>query len=251
MNVRRTIEDDLRDGYLHKSAMFAYLECPRRFKYEYVWKTRVPAGLAAEIGKDFHEWTRTFFDRVDVRLMERMTYLQTYRYFRKFLPENPALLRMCEWFVEFEARRWSELRDRELWMPVFRERYFRSDTLKLAGFVDRVDRTIDGKYIVIDYKTTKGFDKSKLRKELAFYVLLIQTANEVPEWFDRSKIHYIGIINPAKGIVWYEELKKVTVTYLLKSLRKVREGIENGRYDPKPNGCAYCPFYDICMEEGL
>ena len=248
MTADRWIQD-LSEGYLHKSHMFAYLTCPRYFKYRYV--LGLPEGeeasLVARLGRDFHEWAKAFFEAVDCRRLSELKAYEVYGYLKQFLPQNPTLRVHAQFFVEHETKRWIELMDCNLWKPVATEIYLRSDTWRIAGTIDRIERLPSGEYAIVEYKTTRSSNWTKMRKELAFYVFLVRDSGFLPP----DKVTTIGWINTHVREVHYEPLKPATIRGLVRSLQKVREGIQKGIYDPKPNGCMFCPYYDLCMEEGL
>jgi ATP-dependent helicase/DNAse subunit B len=129
------------------------------------------------------------------------------------------------------------------------------DSLRLRGFIDRVDRAPDGRLRVIDYKTggpspftNKAITEGK-KLQLPLYALAARDA--------------LGLGDPAEGFYWhvrqakpsgfslggypggYEEALRVAVEKAWEAVR----GARAGRFVPHPpgDGCpSYCPAVAFC-----
>jgi len=136
------------------------------------------------------------------------------------------------------------------------------DTLRLRGFIDRVDRRADGAVRIIDYKSSSKYPYSKKafaegkKLQLPLYALAAQER--------------LGLGSVADGFYWHfrqgEEspfqLGKVeggpqaAMDTAVAAAREAVQGIRGGIFAPRPpaGGCpAYCPAAAFCWhyEEGF
>jgi len=239
------------EDYIHKSGMLVYLACPRRYYYEFIEKRQYERSISAQLGARFHDFAEKFFDFVERSKLERLvTFKETREYFNSLVEEDKSISGMQYNFVSFEAKRWVQLRNWWLWFPVARELRVINDEMKMIGKIDRIDRTNDEMLVIVEYKTGKRRQLSKIRKELAFYWLLLQGARGLPPEINPKRVKYIAMYNPSLNSVWYEELKKRTVTALKKSIKKFREGLNREDFETNPGEqCMWCPFWELCEEE--
>ncbi|MCP4427281.1 MAG: hypothetical protein GY803_22560 [Chloroflexi bacterium] len=127
-------------------------------------------------------------------------------------------------------------------------------TLRLRGYIDRVDVDEDGRLRIVDYKSShtpiaaKALAEGK-RIQLALYALAARDA--------------LGLGEPAAGMYWHIGSAKSSYLQLEKQDEGVEAGLETakeyalayaaairqGRFAPKPpdKGCpAWCPAADFC-----
>ena len=144
-----------------------------------------------------------------------------YEFFRGLLPltNNPPLNQIIENFLEFNVNYLIEYCLKysdplKFFMPLYQEVDIVSDTLMRKGRLDRISYIpgTDDLYIM-DYKTSQGWDTSRMRKELAFYYLLSQ---DDPRFKD--KITYWAIYNPKRHELLFEPIKKISITWLNKTM---------------------------------
>ncbi len=133
-----------------------------------------------------------------------------------------------------------------------------SDKLQLRGFIDRVDRSSDGRqFRIIDYKlggptayTSPAFAEGK-KLQLPLYALAVQEA--------------LGLAPVADGFYWHYQRAESSSFHLAKAAGGVAGAIEtavthaweavhqirDGHFTPRPpdGGCpAYCPAANFCWQ---
>jgi ATP-dependent helicase/DNAse subunit B len=109
----------------------------------------------------------------------------------------------------------------------------------LNGYIDRVDRTPEGKLIVVDYKT--GKEKTREEVDVDFQLTMYSFAirKTFGEIEDSLSLHYIK-----SGNIIQSRRSKIHFDELLERVKYVKKGIEEKRFDPtEGDQCRYC-LYD-------
>ncbi len=117
----------------------------------------------------------------------------------------------------------------------------------IKGQIDRLDRGIDGKLILTDYKT--GKPKEKLTFEDKEQLLIYQIASEsVLELRNEGEVgelryYYLDDNSVQSFLGKPEDLDKVKT-----KISETIESIRTNNFEPKPSKevCAYCDFKEIC-----
>lgn len=240
--------------YISKSGLGSFLWCPLKFKYQVIDRIPMNSNVVMMIGTMFHDFADDFFKRMDYdKLAMIEEYVPAYRLMMGYIPnDTPILVRpFCETFVEFEARRWEHAFDMfqeeaiEFYQPIDTENKLRSGVEKLSGIIDRVDRLLTGGLVVIEYKTGQSFREDDLRRELAFYTILLTVTN----YYDEDEITHWAVYNPRLKKILFEEIKPGVISITWRRIRQLRRAIENEDFPARPGfGCFYCGYADICPE---
>ena len=116
--------------------------------------------------------------------------------------------------------------------------------ITLVGKPDAVFLEEDGTLNIMELKTGKWADykKSKIRKELVFYSILLEGQTEQP-------IKSISWLYPKANHFDTEEIKKRTVTAVYKQLDKIIESHKNDDFESSYNykKCENCSFLQECI----
>jgi putative RecB family exonuclease len=122
------------------------------------------------------------------------------------------------------------------------EFYFKVEVGKgkviLNGYIDRIDRTPDGKLVAIDYKTGKEKDQKEIDDDfqLTLYSFVMRKIFEEVE--EGVAIHYIKSGNIIKST-----RSKKNFDELLERVKYVKKGIEERSFEPKQGEqCRYCLY---------
>lgn len=120
-----------------------------------------------------------------------------------------------------------------------------NDTIKLRGFLDRIDITKDGKFHIVDYKTTKNV------KYLEPFQLLIYgmwLKREYPHIED-FKASYVLLRHKSKVQTYNFNLHDIEQAekQVLDFASKIRISEKDNNWMPIPSPlCNWCDFKDIC-----
>jgi len=131
----------------------------------------------------------------------------------------------------------------------------RDYVIHLQGIIDRVFLD-DGNYIPIELKTGpwKDYKLTSMRKEMAFYKLLIENADQKSidaAGIDRDiPISHWGWYYPQSNYIHIEKQKKASMNAVMRGITKMIKAYEMEEFPAKYyyKTCAYCSFLDICED---
>lgn len=251
---------------MSKSRLNCYLNCPRRYYYDYIDKSikkdPVEPGSPLEIGLEVHEIFEWFHKNPKAKEI-KPPYNESI--FNILMEHDNAHkhIDMMQNFVNFNLELIKECGVPK-YVPKFVELDLTDANLGLRGIIDVVIETKDG-ITLLDYKTGKRARPiSEYMLELTLYKILYENVCG-------EKVDYVGIYFPAvdkyrmarvldldrepigKGpfITFDDEI------FAIATLENIREKIEEGHTDiknfkPQPNFlCNYCDYADVCKQEGV
>ena len=232
---------------LSASSIETYEECPLRFKLEKEWNLPrdVPASL--HYGSAMHDVLRTFYDAA---LFERQIGdEELLELFRAGLASKGIADRyQYELYLRQGREQLSEFfaAAREAARPEVQETEHKFELLvgatKLAGRIDRIDRTGSDTVAIVDYKTGKPKSQEDADKSLQLSLYAIAARETLGKTADRLILHNLenniaicstrsdGELEEAKGRV-----------------QKAADAIAEGKFAAKPGyHCAFCPYRNLC-----
>ena len=129
----------------------------------------------------------------------------------------------------------------------------RNYRVHLQGIIDRMFLE-DGGYIPMELKTGpwKDWKTTMMRKEMAFYQLLIENCPEetlIENGLDPEiNITHWGWYYPASNLTYVEEIKKTSMKAVLKGMAQLLSAYEDELFTAKfyAKTSVHCSFYDIC-----
>jgi len=229
--------------YVRKSMMETYIRCPYMCRLQFVegQEERSSSQFAA-LGTRFHEFANAFFAMASETHPDR---------WESLIPKsmNTEERKWARNFVRFERRRWQSLARvgrLDEWFPVARELHLTSEKLRIEGTIDRVDWYDRRQQLVVlvEYKCTLSMDYTSLRRQLHFYKLLYENADQPTI----GRVVGIACINPRLDEVWFEYVNRRSEQNVLKWLNRIFQSIERDGW-PKtknPYVCMFCDYADIC-----
>lgn len=230
------------------SSLETYKTCPKRYEFQYIWSIKVPSSDVSNFGTSVHETLRSWFEAKQ----------------NGESPDLDAIYERCWIPGGYENKKYE--RDRYLEGLEKLRAYLGGDcavcdphTLEhsvkirlanghtLTGKIDRVDKLPDGRFKVVDYKTSANPKKPReaLRDlPLASYILALQQqGKEVVE----AELHYVmtgdTVLVPAKDM----DLKAISEE-AESLINQIRQSVETGTFPHKPDKfkCGYCDYRHIC-----
>ncbi len=232
---------------LSATAIEIYEECPLRFKLEREWHLprEVPASL--HYGAAMHGVLRTFYDAQryqreigDDDLLEQFRAALasagiTDRYqYELYLRQGMEQLRQF-----FEAARSAPPPE-----VIETERGFELQVgpAKLAGRVDRIDRTGPDTVAIVDYKTGKPKSQEDADESLQLSLYALAARETWGKRADRLVFHNLENNTPVCATRTDAELEAAKLR-----VQQVAEGIARGEFAAKPGyHCAFCPYRNLC-----
>jgi len=232
---------------LSASAIEIYEECPLRFKLEREWNLPRDVSASLHYGAAMHRVLRTFYDAQryqreisDDDLIEqfrselaRAGIADRYQY-ELYLRQGMEQLRQF-----FEAARSAPPPE-----VIETERGFELQvgSAKLAGRVDRIDRTGPDTVAIVDYKTGKPKSQEDADKSLQLSLYALAARETWGKHADRLIFHNLENNTPVCTKRTNGELEAAKLR-----VEEAADRIAEGNFAAKPGyHCAYCPYRNLC-----
>ncbi len=232
---------------LSASAIEIYEECPLRFKLEREWNLPRDVSASLHYGAAMHGVLRTFYDAQryqreigDDDLLEQFRsalasagIADRYQY-ELYLRQGTEQLRQF-----FDGARNAPLPE-----VLETERRFELQvgSAKLAGRVDRIDRTGADSVAIVDYKTGKPKSQEDADESLQLSLYALAAREAFGKRADRLIFHNLENNTAVCTTRNDGELEAAKLR-----VRKVAEGIAQGEFPPNPQyHCAFCPYRNLC-----
>jgi putative RecB family exonuclease len=119
------------------------------------------------------------------------------------------------------------------------------DGIPIHGYIDRIDRTVDGGLEIVDYKTSRELTGEDARgsEQLSIYQVLVESNYTEP--VERLTLYHLRSLTPHR----VPPRAKEALAVLHDRLGTVVDGIRAEAYDPTPGRqCARCDFQARCPE---
>jgi RecB family exonuclease len=113
---------------------------------------------------------------------------------------------------------------------------------KLAGRVDRIDRTGPDTVAIVDYKTGKPRSQEDADKSLQLSLYALAARETFGKRADRLIFHNLENNTPVYTTRNEAELEAAKLR-----VQEAAQGIARGEFPPNPKyHCAYCPYRNLC-----
>ena len=266
--------DDLSQPILKitKSSFGSFQWCPK--KYEFSYPLRLPQDTTEPMikGTVVHNSREAFFDEFDMDIAKDLSHAELINYNMGLHPIDDYT-DMYKSIANFEAQRFVTARTEDKlheYLPVVNEVMLdaeitiradtnpncildRDYTVHLQGIIDRMFIQ-DGKYIPIELKTGpwKDYKLTSMRKEMAFYKLLVENASDLSlagAGIERDiPITNWGWYYPLSNYIHVEPVKKQSMTAVYRGMTQIIKAYEDKHFPEKYfyKTCAHCSFFPIC-----
>jgi DNA helicase-2/ATP-dependent DNA helicase PcrA len=261
---KETFKEDFvyKTNSISYSQVNRYQECPKKYKYSYVYKIPTPQNRALSFGSTIHNTLKSFYD-IHKRSIESLAGIQekpTLKDLLKIYKESWISAGYESKEEEKERKKSGEKALKEFYknlykegdIPVGLEEGFSINIggVSFVGKIDRIDLVNGGEkksVEIIDYKTGKVKDKATIKKDLQLPLYAI--AAEKVLGVRVVKASYIFIEHGEKVEVDISPAKR---TFAEEGLVKAVEKIKENDFKPTPGFlCRYCDYNDICEDAQL
>lgn len=254
------------------SSIGTYLQCPQKYKFQEIDRIRAPKGREAIFGTLIHQTLKFMFksDPLFPTLDEVVAYFREHWPSREIFEQeskNDPLkrswseteekayfkegVRMLKKFYEKNAPWNYSIVDLESRFEVTLTDEKTGETHILAGIIDRIDKLPDGKYEIIDYKTSKRMpsqDTLDRDLQLSLYSLGLQkrwphlSAEDI-----KLSLYFLKHGEKLSTKATAETTEK-TKEHVLKTIGDIQERLRSGKdFEPMPGPlCDWCAFKPIC-----
>jgi DNA helicase II / ATP-dependent DNA helicase PcrA len=232
---------------LSASSIETYEECPLRFKLEKEWNLPHEVSASLHYGAAMHGVLRTFYDAeryqreiADDELLEQFRselasrgIADRYQY-ELYLRQGIEQLR--QFFESARSAAPPEVVETE------RKFELQVGSAKLAGRVDRVDRTGPDTVAIVDYKTGKPKSQEDADESLQLSLYALAARETWGMRADRLIFH-----NLENNIPVFTTRNDAELEAAKMRVQKVADGIAEGKFAADPGyHCAFCPYRNLC-----
>ena len=232
---------------LSHSSIVLYRTCPQRWKFRYIDKVPEKPRSFFSFGKSVHTSLEFLFGR----LGQLPTLEETLAHYKeRWLREGYDTDAQEKWFYQEGERilRGFYAKHKTDFQKVAQvELKFTVDIegVPVTGYVDRIDHGSQGGVALVDYKTGKAFDKSRVRKDPQLTLYQIACREILGKEVESVTLYHLNSLTaltvPAHPKTLEDDLRVVIVD--------TARGINDGKFEPKPdpNGhCQWCDYNQIC-----
>ena len=239
---------------ISKSSLGAFNWCPKKYNFSYIQRLPQDQTEAMRKGTILHLHRENFFNDFDIKKAENMTADELHDYCAGLTPID-EYFDLSMTVAAFEAQRFMDARAEDKideYLPVCNEGLFDAE-INIQGIIDRIFKE-NGGYVPFEYKTGAWKDNknSTMRKEMAFYQLLIENAEDevlIKNGLEPNvPVSHWGWYYPASNYVYAEKVKKTTMTALWKNIAKLIHAYENETFPTKFffRTCSHCSYFSMC-----
>ena len=269
--------------HISATKLSIYQSCPFKYYLNYIAKERPPISPQLAFGKEVHYMLEMLYKR---KYKSRESYVNSFKWrwrmqcSGKWVRDDVEIVEHeyvlsngdkiivelgshIEWhlkkphFEYFSMKRLGERILGEFWdnhhedpnKPVAVEKRFRFTWrgYPLLGVIDRIDKTTDGRNLIIDYKTDKHPPEGKAHvlnnsPQFTIYSLAF---NELYEGPLDEILHY----HLRTGELYRTERTEANYEYLEQACADLTDGVENDKFTPNYGyNCNFCDYKDACSK---
>lgn len=225
-----------------------YEECPQKFKFKYIDRIPEKPKPYFSFGKSVHAGLEFLFSRPSGALPSIDELLAFYK--ENWLREGYATPEEeRNYFLEGERilRGFYDKHKADKTRPLRVEYSFeiKVEGVPLIGFVDRIDKTESGGLHIIDYKTGRAFDRSRVRQDpqLTLYQMAVSQLFGLP--VESLTLYHLNSLTPLTVPAHPASFEDA----VRRKVAAVWSGISEGRFEPEPDEkghCRFCDYMNLC-----
>ncbi len=240
------VDSDMR---FSASGIRMYEDCPLKFKYSYVLRIPTPQKFFFQVGTDVHavfeQMSRMQMQGESPDISKAKELLDARWEPSGFSSETQEhqeydkMQRMLDFWMDFENNNLNETVEVEEWFDL------RLDGARFGGYIDRIDRTSDGDYIVIDYKTNKTpYSKNRLSEDVQIALYCMAVKEKYGSLPIQAGHMYV---NPDVAKLRLVDVSEEGVEAVIGRVREIVGRIMDEDFEVReePN-CRFCDYKGIC-----
>ena len=235
-----------RDLKLSYTQLDTFINCPLKYKFNYVYSIPLRPSAPLRFGSDVHDTLEEFYRKV--KEGRAPTFEDLHRIYLAHWNSTGYINKAQEMQYQRNGfdmlKRFYETNKNNLLPPLYIEEEFlvQIGGSRFRGFIDRIDELPDGGIEIIDYKTGTPKDSRSAEKSVQLYIYAI-ACQDVLKLEPRFLSFYFLTNN-----------QKVSVACEPEALGEIREHIastvkriKSNHFDPNPGWrCRWCDYRIIC-----
>jgi DNA helicase II / ATP-dependent DNA helicase PcrA len=235
------------DARLSATAVETYEMCPLQFKFEREWRLSRQVHAAMQYGAAMHRILLTYYQSVRLgRTKSDDELLQLFRddletagiqdNYQKQLYLKQGLEQLQDFLTGTRSTPAPEVLHTEEWFDV------QIAGTKVAGRIDRMDRTADGSVAIVDYKTGKARSQEDADESLQLSIYAIAAREK---WGYR--VGALQFHNLEGNVPVFSRRTEFQLEAAREQVLDVARGIAAGNFEAKVGRhCNYCAFRGLC-----
>jgi DNA helicase II / ATP-dependent DNA helicase PcrA len=235
------------DARLSATAVETYETCPLQFKFEREWKLSKQVHAAMHYGAAMHRVLRTYYDSARLgRTKNDDELMQLFRDdpgvsgiqddYQRDLYLKQGLEQLRDFLAGTRSAPAPEVLHTEEWFDV------QIAGTKVAGRIDRMDRTADGGVAIVDYKTGKARSQEDADESLQLSIYAMAAREK---WGYR--VGALAFHNLEGNVPVFSKRTEFQLEAARERVLAAACGIAAGDFDPKLGfHCNFCAFRGLC-----
>jgi len=237
------LPEDLRLSY---TSLDAFINCPLKYKFNYIYKIPMRPAAPLRFGADMHDTLESFYKFI--KEGKTPTIEELFKIYLSFWNSSGYVNKSQEMQYQRSGyeilKRFYETNKEAFRPPLYIEAEFllNIEGCQFTGFIDRIDELPDGGVEIMDYKTGTPKNKSFAEKsmQLALYAIACQEVLKIEPkvlsfYFLTSNEKISTICDP-------ENLERTRET-----IASTVKQIKSSQFNPNPGRrCRWCDYRIIC-----
>ncbi|MFC1849069.1 RecQ family ATP-dependent DNA helicase [candidate division CSSED10-310 bacterium] len=233
------------------SKISVYLECPKRYHYQYIEKIPTAPKPYFSFGTSLHNTLHEFHLADYCRSFEEVQELYRQQWIKDIGYTSPREeqeyfelgLQILQDYLQIQKKKYDR--------PLYLEQRFKLEfeNFSLTGAIDRIDQRDNDVIEIIDYKTSKRMstrDYIKKDLQLAIYGLAADTI--IGKYPDILSFYFLRF-NKKSSLQTDAPFYERTRQRLVETIDKILQAHELSSFPARPNNlCPYCDYYSQCSE---
>lgn len=233
---------------LSHSSVNLYKTCPQKWKFRYIDKIQEKPKSFFSFGKSVHAALEYLFSKFPDHVLPLEDVLAYYK--ENWIQEGYESPSQAKWFFQEGDRilRGFYSKHHEDFKKVFRIEFkfnFDIDGVPMTGFIDRIDELPSGKLSILDYKTGRAFDKSRVRNEPQLTLYQMAARDLLGKDVETVGLYHLNSLTPLVVPAHSKGMENKVRQSVLESAKGINENV----FDPKPDPsghCKWCDYIQIC-----
>ncbi len=233
---------------LSHSSISMYRTCPQRWKFRYIDKVPEKPRSQFSFGKSVHTALEFLFEKVGQPWPSLEEVLAHYQL--KWLRDGYESPVQEKWFFQegdrivrgFYAKHQKDAKNA---LQVEYKFTVDIEGVPVLGYVDRIDKMPSGGLAIVDYKTGKAFDKSRVRVDPQMTLYQMACAQTLNAPVESVTLYHLNSLTP---LTVPAHSRKQETDYRAVVVEAAK-GVMDQKFEPKPDErghCMWCDYMQIC-----